>query len=461
MIPIRIVGIILGTVLLGSTFSGTFKGKDRNPPLDISSPPMISIVTPVSGSTLSGSVTLSASASDDNEVTQVVFRLDGANLGKNETTNPYSITWDTTTATNGSHSIVAVARDREKNESRSAKIMIIVDNTVSTTKPIPVPTPTPTLVPTVASVVKPTGIYSSADAKGSGIYQNDNLKGVLIRASWAEIEPSPGVFDFSKIESSLDVVRAKGQSWSLGILGGPKSPSWLTDTLGASYIEFLLRGTTKANLPLFWDSTVQKRLKMLADRIGKEYNNDPSLKLVYVTQMSSNGIEGHLQHIDMVAFKNKGYTDDKWVDAAKQTAKNFANAFPSKPIAFEVHDVNGGATVPNRIINDLWNDPSLNHRVGAAMWWLSGRVTYQSALLDILKKFPGDIYGQVIAYSGDSSRQNEFGTGGFKSVFPQAKELDIRYIEVWENELKTGNGTAKGAWDVIFKDFNVWAASTN
>src|SRR5436190_875051 len=44
-------------------------------------------------------------------VAGVQFKLDGNNLGAEDTTAPYSVPWDTTTASNGSHTLTAVARD--------------------------------------------------------------------------------------------------------------------------------------------------------------------------------------------------------------------------------------------------------------------------------------------------------------------------------------------------------------
>jgi bacillopeptidase F len=44
-------------------------------------------------------------------VAGVQFKLDGANLGAEDTMVPYSVSWNTTTATNGSHTLTAVARD--------------------------------------------------------------------------------------------------------------------------------------------------------------------------------------------------------------------------------------------------------------------------------------------------------------------------------------------------------------
>src|SRR5206468_5516316 len=45
-------------------------------------------------------------------VAGVQFKLDGANLGGEDTSSPYSVSWNTTTASNGSHTLTAVARDQ-------------------------------------------------------------------------------------------------------------------------------------------------------------------------------------------------------------------------------------------------------------------------------------------------------------------------------------------------------------
>src|SRR5207249_2254411 len=73
--------------------------------------PTVSITTPANGSTVSGTITVSANASDNVGVAGVQFLLDGANLGAEDTASPYSISWDTTAATNGTHTLTARARD--------------------------------------------------------------------------------------------------------------------------------------------------------------------------------------------------------------------------------------------------------------------------------------------------------------------------------------------------------------
>lgn len=409
------------------------------PPAADTTRPSIVITAPGAGTTLSGTTRIQADASDNVGVAGVQFLIDGGNLGAEDTSAPYAIDLDTTPLTNGPHSITAVARDAAGNRTTSAAVAVSIAN-----EP-----------PPAASVDKPTGIFSSSGAGDARLYQNPNMRGVLVRVNWSAIEPSPGHFDFSEVARQVSVIKANQRQWSLAIHGGgPGSPPWLIDQQGAPFITYTFRGTPGYRLPLFWDPLVQERIRLLAERVAAEYGNDPSLKLVYVTQMTANGIEGHLNGIDMSLLKAARYSDERWIEAGKQAARSFATAFASKAIAFEVHEVNGSATVPGRILTDLWDDPALGHRVGAAMWWLSGKSSYQPALLDVLKAYRGDIYGQVI---GRSDEPDRFQDGDYATVFTQAMELGLRYIEPWEYEIKTGPGTANGAWDALFAQFNAYA----
>lgn len=85
------------------------------PPAD-TTPPTVSLTSPASGAKVSGnSVTLAATASDNVHVDSVTFSVDGVTVGSPDTspdaTGHYSVIWDSTTAKNGSHTIMAKATD--------------------------------------------------------------------------------------------------------------------------------------------------------------------------------------------------------------------------------------------------------------------------------------------------------------------------------------------------------------
>jgi hypothetical protein len=96
--------------------------------------PTVAITAPTSGATLSGTTTISANASDNIAVVGVQFKVDGVAVGTEDTTAPYTISWNTTTATNASHTISAVARDAAGNTA-TASVPVTVSNTVAPSVP--------------------------------------------------------------------------------------------------------------------------------------------------------------------------------------------------------------------------------------------------------------------------------------------------------------------------------------
>ncbi len=78
---------------------------------------------------MSGTIPVSATASDNVAVADVQFQLDGTNLGSDLTSAPYSISWDTSTVTNGAHTLTAIARDTSGDPATSASVTVTVSNT--------------------------------------------------------------------------------------------------------------------------------------------------------------------------------------------------------------------------------------------------------------------------------------------------------------------------------------------
>src|SRR5439155_4182144 len=90
--------------------------------------PTVSITAPAANATVSSTVTVSANASDNVGVAGVQFEIDGAPLGAEDTTAPYSAAWDTTTVVDGAHTVTAIARDAAGNVTTSAAVTVTVAN---------------------------------------------------------------------------------------------------------------------------------------------------------------------------------------------------------------------------------------------------------------------------------------------------------------------------------------------
>lgn len=124
----------IGPVDLVATATDTAGNSATSTPVRVivvhpdTTPPLVEITAPIAGSTVSGSITISAHAMDEGLVAGVQFTLNGANLGSEVTASPYDISLDTRTLPNAPADLSAVARDTAGNTGAAAVVQVIVDN---------------------------------------------------------------------------------------------------------------------------------------------------------------------------------------------------------------------------------------------------------------------------------------------------------------------------------------------
>jgi hypothetical protein len=90
--------------------------------------PAVQLTSPTGGSTVSGTIALTADATDDVGVVSVQFVVDGTPVGALDTVAPYTINWDSMSVPDGPHSITAIARDVAGQATTSAAVAVLVDN---------------------------------------------------------------------------------------------------------------------------------------------------------------------------------------------------------------------------------------------------------------------------------------------------------------------------------------------
>ncbi len=162
------------------------------------SAPSVSISAPWGGATVSGaSVTVSANATDNVAVTGVQFKLNGANLGSEDTSAPFSATLNSTTLTNGTHTLSAVARDAAGNMASASNVSITVNNVTSTpTEPTAPTAPTEPTSPTSPTVpAGTTAWFDDALPAGAGGSGNGG-------DTWNWVSSSPAPISGSKAHQS-------------------------------------------------------------------------------------------------------------------------------------------------------------------------------------------------------------------------------------------------------------------
>ncbi|QRK05921.1 S8 family serine peptidase [Archangium violaceum] len=94
---------------------------------DDTTAPTTSISSPTSGSTVSGTTTISASASDNVGVSKVEFYAGSSLLGT-DTSSPYGLDWNTTTVADGTYSLTTKAYDAAGNVATSSAVSVNVSN---------------------------------------------------------------------------------------------------------------------------------------------------------------------------------------------------------------------------------------------------------------------------------------------------------------------------------------------
>ncbi len=106
---------------------GSFKLADCGGGTPTDNAPTALITNPTNGSTVSGTVNVTANATDDNGVTKVEFFVDGTSIGVDQTA-PYSTSWDTTASSDGAHTVSVVATDTI-GQTGNATVGVTVQNT--------------------------------------------------------------------------------------------------------------------------------------------------------------------------------------------------------------------------------------------------------------------------------------------------------------------------------------------
>jgi Big-like domain-containing protein len=96
--------------------------------------PSVGLTSPSAGATVSGAVSVAATATDNVAVVGVQFKVDGSNVGAEDTSAPYAASWNSASVSNGGHTVTAVARDAAGNSS-SSQHSVTVSNSASSSSP--------------------------------------------------------------------------------------------------------------------------------------------------------------------------------------------------------------------------------------------------------------------------------------------------------------------------------------
>jgi Bacterial Ig domain/Right handed beta helix region/Purple acid Phosphatase, N-terminal domain len=212
----------------------------------------VSITAPAQGTTVGGTVAVTASASDNVTIIGVQYQLDGANLGPLFREVPYTLFWDTSLAGNGSHVLTAVAKDVSAASATSNPVSVTILNNSSTVVNLTpanwcntingaAPGTTFVLAPgsytdschitasgTAAAPITIRSQGSATASRANLVYNGTNsnlvdLGGSYIAMRWLTLGPSQSGVDGIRIRGTHDDVIEENLFQSVGGVGVPNN----------------------------------------------------------------------------------------------------------------------------------------------------------------------------------------------------------------------------------------------
>ena len=185
-------------------------------------PPTVTLSAPANGAAVSGTVTVSATASDNVGVVGVQFLLNGTPLGAEDTSTPYSISWATASVANGGpYLLSARARDAAGNQTTSSAVSVTVNNTAA-----------PNLV----------AAYGFDEGTGTTLTDNSGRghTGTISGATWATAGRFGNALTFDGVNDWVTVADAN----ALDLTTGMTLEAWVYPTAsgGGSWRTVLIEG---------------------------------------------------------------------------------------------------------------------------------------------------------------------------------------------------------------------------
>ena len=156
-------------------------------------PPTVSLTAPGSGVSLSGSVSVTASASDNVGVTRIEV-CDNGVLAFASNQSPASYSWNTFLATNGSHTLTAKAYDAAGNVGNSSITVTVNNQAADTSAPMVMTFAIPS---TAGSLIVPVSSFTASDNVAVAAYLITESAAAPSASAAGWSPGAPGSFSFA------------------------------------------------------------------------------------------------------------------------------------------------------------------------------------------------------------------------------------------------------------------------
>lgn len=154
---------------------------------------------------------------------------------------------------------------------------------------------------------------------------NPNIAGVVLRTDWATVEPALGQYNWSFLDTGIDLARANGKKIGISVDAGVYTPSWVY-SLGAK--TFTL---SYGRMPAPWDPVFRTYWAEFLKQLASRYDNDRQLTFVTMAGPGRSVESFFALSGAEVAALNASAGIQGWITAANQNTDSYANAFARTP----------------------------------------------------------------------------------------------------------------------------------
>ncbi len=195
----------------------------------------------------------------------------------------------------------------------------------------------------------PKGIFSMPAAEAGGfpdqILNDPRIVGLDLGDSWAEVERTEGVYDWSSVDSELVKAEAHGKKVLLRIVsGGINVPDWLLADPNVQIFTFIDTNPYSPTygqplrMPVFWDPIFLAKKIALIQAAGAHFAGHSSI--VVVTCSFANAQTGDWSipdaPEDLQNWRDAGYTTELMVNAGEMIVDATMAAFPNQNVALSI-----------------------------------------------------------------------------------------------------------------------------
>lgn len=150
------------------------------------------------------------------------------------------------------------------------------------------------------------GVYAIKPQKNEipeYVFKSSDIDGIFLKYTWAELEPKPGIYNWTNLDEEFEKTITHHKKVELGISAGANSPEWL-EHLGVPFASFteatrnFFGNCETYRLPTFWNPTFITRWQLFLKALHQHLEQKPEY-LNAITMVKMFGINSQSDEIKL------------------------------------------------------------------------------------------------------------------------------------------------------------------